>query len=217
MTSLRTRRACALFGLDPSPRATRARRRRLLALARADAARLDRALRPGQVAFVTGPSGAGKSLLLAALARRLRAARRAVAVARPVPPGRAALDLVLPRAPVEPALRLLAAAGLADAPLLARPARALSAGQRARLAIARAMARANRPGALLVLDEFAAPLDRTAAASLARTVRRWAARAGARVVCASAHDDVLEPLAPAVLVLVRPGAPARLLRHGESS
>ena len=140
--------------------------------------------------------------------------------------------------PLEGALRLLSAAGLADAFLLLRRARELSDGQRYRLRLALALdallAHPNaepgtrnaeqhspNPGApgaadgccqalarglrLLVADEFCSTLDRLCARAVAYRVRRLADTHGLTVVAASAHDDLVEDLAPDVLIVKHAG------------
>jgi ABC-type ATPase with predicted acetyltransferase domain len=107
--------------------------------------------------------------------------------------------------PLGATLRLLARAGLADASLFALHPAQLSDGQRWRLAFALASDRAERPdaglGATLILDEFASTLDRLSARCLAQALHRWVRASGRiRVVCATAHDDLLAWLAPTLLV-----------------
>jgi ABC-type ATPase with predicted acetyltransferase domain len=118
-------------------------------------------------------------------------------------PDRALVDLF--GRPLAATLRLLARAGLADAHLFSlRPAQ-LSDGQRWRLALALSMAEADRPdaglGATLILDEFASTLDRLSARCLCSALSRWIRASGrVRVVCATAHDDLLPWLEPTLLV-----------------
>ena len=220
--SKRALRASALFGTLHTPAPDP------LARAHEAALLLDARLRPGEIALIVGPSGGGKSCTGRALVRHLwtsglpailvagdaiiraRAARRRAAV----------VDLF--RSPLEDALGLLARAGLAEAALLARPWDALSEGQRARLAIALGMEEAEQPGnssrpATLILDEFASTLDRTTAAAIARTVRRWAAHRSVRIVCITAHDDVMEWLAPSVILEHPLSGPATIARKGEAA
>ena len=103
-------------------------------------------------------------------------------------------------------LRLLARAGLADATILPLRAQELSDGQRMRLALALALARAERKAtsahpATVLADEFASSLDPATAACVAASVAKCIRRAAhVRFVCAAARDDVLEPLAPDLLV-----------------
>ncbi len=142
--------------------------------------------------LVLGPSGSGKSTLLEHWRRRTRAV-----VCRPRRTRAGLLDLV--RRGTPEAVALLAAAGLADATLLGRRAHQLSEGQRARLWLALAMARL-RPGGTLIVDELASNLDRATARTLCLMLRRWAARAGVRLIAATAHDDVRAWLAPDAIV-----------------
>ncbi|MBE3070290.1 MAG: hypothetical protein IMZ66_08645 [Planctomycetes bacterium] len=194
-----------------------------------DGLRLD--VRPGDVVFVTGPSGGGKSVLLRQLEAAIREApgpaARVVSLADDLPAGRPVIELMRP--PLERALRVLSLAGLADAFLLFRTAAELSDGQRYRLRLARAIealltdgpgpaadpARADdagpspAPGAaapppawrVLVADEFCSTLDRLCARAVAYRARRLASAEGVTVLAASAHDDLLEDLAPDVLVV----------------
>lgn len=192
-------------------------------------------VRPGDVVYVTGPSGSGKSVLLANLTRAVRDAvpdgGRAVDLASVhAAPGRPVIDLM--RGSLGQALRLLSAAGLADAFLLLRQPHELSDGQRYRLRLALALdallagpasakATADKPGSdevrrslgeggepwrILVADEFCSTLDRLSARAVAYRVRRLADAHGLTVLAASAHDDLTEDLAPDVLVVKHEGA-----------
>lgn len=212
------RAACVRFGLEPGRRESGSPpARRLGELAES----LDRTLGPGHTALLTGPSGSGKSRLLRALGRRLRDQER-IAVEHTLRVARGARV-------VDVAGACLGAAGLADARLLIARADRLSVGERWRLSLARAMeeieqreqmeargsgahaasarsspfapsARCSPFPSTLLIDEFASVLDRPLAMVLARLVRRWAGRRGVRVVCATAHDDLMEALAPECVV-----------------
>lgn len=197
--SRRVRRACAMFGLRPEVVG-----RTLVRGCEEAASELDRCLAPGHIALVTGPSGSGKSTILRLIGARLLAANRRVIV--PAPESLADAPIVDQfDAPLNTTLRLLARAGLADATIFALTPSQLSDGQRWRLTLALAMAAAERPdaglGATLILDEFASTLDRLSARCIALALGRWGrARPAVRIVCATAHDDLTEALAPSVLV-----------------
>jgi ABC-type hemin transport system ATPase subunit/GNAT superfamily N-acetyltransferase len=168
----------------------------------------------GGVVFLTGPSGAGKTRLLRALADHLRAGESSTCVLELAPPGTPARTVIdcLEGLPLARALRLLARAGLAEAPLMVRSPQFLSDGERFRLALAQLFAqveirlndleeRAGARSAVLLADEFCSCLDRATARTIARNARRWIAETRHTLVVASAHDDLLESLNPDVLVI----------------
>ncbi|MBC7833685.1 MAG: GNAT family N-acetyltransferase [Phycisphaerales bacterium] len=206
MLSSRTLKAAAMFGLAPRE-ARRGPSPTVPSCSRALGALL--CLKRSHIALITGPSGSGKSLLLRRL--RARAARPIVitpataATLRAIP--RTVLDLpAWRRDPLESSLSHLARAGLAEASLLLRTPAQLSDGQLARLAIALALRHAARRSSVttILIDEFAASLDRasalTLAASLSRAVR---ASSNLKLIVATSHHDLDDPLAPSITVTTR--------------
>jgi ABC-type multidrug transport system fused ATPase/permease subunit len=165
-------------------------------------------VRKGSVTALVGPSGAGKSTLLRCLNRLLvptngtvlldgedTAAlepcmlRRRVGLVAQTPvmlPGSVGENLAygLDAASVDEVrlARALTAAGL-DTAFFERPAAELSGGERARVALARAL---TREPELLLLDEATAALDADVARHIAMTLRALA-RDGLGVVVAT-HD-----------------------------
>lgn len=187
--------ARALFAL-PSDAADPTRRSALRAAR--DAAKTLADLQPGMVALLTGPSGSGKSTALTMLRRRLARAARPV-VRPPAHLSRRRPTVEQVGTDLRHALGLLSSAGLAEAALLPRPAGALSTGQLARLTIAAAMERCT-PGCVLLVDEFAAALDRATAYSLAHALARWCRHNNVTLIACSAQEDTIEPLSPDMLV-----------------
>ncbi|MEM6505828.1 MAG: ATP-binding cassette domain-containing protein [Planctomycetota bacterium] len=181
-------------------------------------------LSPGQLVFVTGVSGGGKSTLLRLIAQaiegqapdeapalvlgdQLPALEDAALVdALATPEG--GTSAAMPHAELKQVTHWLSMAGLNDAAVMLRSPNQLSEGQHHRLRLAQAMATAQRSTAswsVLLLDEFGSTLDRFTAAALARSVRRWVGRSNVSAVLATTHDDLLEPLAPDLLVELTPG------------
>lgn len=196
-------------------------------------------LKPGEVVFVTGVSGGGKSTLLRLIQSSLQQNQydalpshdapalilneqlptlidSALVDALAKPEGKHTTESTHEQATLDQVCRWLSQAGLNDAAVMLRTPSELSEGQRHRLRLAQAMAAAERrPEAwsVLLADEFGSSLDRTTAFALARSVRRWVSRSRVCLVAATAHDDLLEPLRPDVLIEVAPGGQCDVHRH----
>lgn len=203
--SARLLRVCASFGVmlrrsaEPSDVARRA------ATSSALAARL---AAPGRLTLISGPSGSGKSAILRAMLRRVPRAAMA--------PHPSALDPARPLFELLPGstrsrLALLASCGLAEVMLLPRRVRELPEGQRARAAVALALARAaRRRGATLLIDELGSGLDDQTARSLIDSLARHARHLPAlRVVGATCRDDLPRTVLVLRTTLTLPGSLAR--------
>ncbi len=209
--SERTLRACAAFGITLE---RAAHTRSTLPANGPRLARLVvRRLRRGGVALLTGPSGSGKSSLLRLVQSALHTHGFRVVHAAPTgAPANSRTVMDLLGGSVEDSLHALGVAGLADATLWPRTPAELSEGQRWRLALALAASRA-RPGSCIIADEFGSTLDRTTARCVAATLARWAARTTAvRAVCATAHADLADALAPRLTIDLGLDGHARLNR-----
>lgn len=191
-----------------------------------DLERLD--VQPGEFVAVTGGSGGGKSTLLSVLLGfeapvegsvtvagvsladvDIESWRRQVAWVPQLPgvvSGTVGSNVLLgcPQADADDVARALADAGLADMPadrVVAESAQDLSAGERRRLAIARALVRVRVGGAwLMLLDEPTAGLDPEREAAVLSTLRDLSVTVvvvAHRVDTMEAADRVVE-IAPAV-------------------
>lgn len=192
-------------------------------------------LNPGEVVFVTGVSGGGKSTLLRLISQAITDQQSDATTPSPalvwsdqLPdlPAEALVDALAqpeinadpstPAATLKQVCHWLSLAGLNDAAVMLRKPEQLSEGQRHRLRLAQAMAvaeRRNEAWTVLLIDEFGSTLDRITATALARSIRRWVGRSNVCLVCATTHDDLLEPLAPDVLVEVAPGGTCHVHRR----
>ncbi|MEZ6194058.1 MAG: ATP-binding cassette domain-containing protein [Phycisphaerales bacterium] len=169
-------------------------------------------LSPGRIVFITGSSGGGKTTLLRLIREQIDRGDTAHALSfdnLPVIPDRPLVDC-FPGRTLGETLRLLSLAGLNDAFVMLRKPSQLSDGQRYRLKLAQAMAMAEAgvlPSRLKVIlaDEFCATLDRVTAKVIAHNVRKWVSKSDACFIAATTHDDLLESLAPDVLIEKHPG------------
>ncbi len=168
-------------------------------------------IKPGMIVVVTGPSGAGKSVLLREVARQVGGARSLAAeqlAACDIP----AVD-VLEGGSLAGRLEMLSRGGLAEATALVTPARFLSGGQQARLALAGVLhaARLSGQAELVIADEFCSALDIHTARGLCRRVRKLVTGSGLAILAATPRPELVSDLRPDLVILKPLGAPVCLL------
>ena len=168
-------------------------------------------IKPGMIVVVIGPSGAGKSVLLREVARQIRGAGR-LAAEQLASCDSPAVD-VLEGGPLAGKLEMLSRCGLAEARALVTPARFLSGGQHARLALARVLhaARLSGQAELVIADEFCSALDIHTARGLCRRMRRLVTGSKLAILAATPRPELVPDLQPDLVILKPLGAPARLM------
>ncbi len=183
---------------------------------------------PGQVVYITGGSGAGKSLFLKLLKKQMLKDQQLIQdeIGKQMP-SQMYVDLdelTLPQgtplvdcfgdAALSEALYWLSMAGLSDAFALLRNTEHLSDGQRYRFRLALALSKQPR---VIFIDEFCATLDRITAAVVSHNVRKFADRFETTFIVATSHDDMLEDLAPDVVVVKHLGSGCDVYYPGHDS
>ncbi len=148
----------------------------------------------GDVVFITGSSGAGKTVMLDLLAERMEGSLHLHDVQ--LPDDRPLVDCM--DGPLDEITCWLSMVGLSDAAAMLHRPDELSDGQRYRLRLALALAR--KPN-VICIDEFCNSLDRVAAAMVAWSIRKFADKYQTTFLIATAHDDILEDLAPDVIII----------------
>lgn len=156
-------------------------------------------VQPGDIIYINGQSGSGKSTLLREVSRLLGEGGLKVMNLD---------DVVFEDRPMisqigktmEEATQLLALAGLSDAFLYVRKPSELSDGQRYRFRLAKLL---EADVDVWVADEFGAVLDRTTAKTISYNISRLARKMGKTVIVATTHTDLVEELAPTLLIQKR--------------
>lgn len=153
---------------------------------------LELEVRKGDVVYITGQSGSGKSLLLKDLERQMTdEGQHVVNLDKIELQEKPLIDQI--GKDTNDALRIMGLAGLNDAYLYARKPSELSDGQRYRFRLAKAI---ESGAAVWVADEFMAVLDRVAAKVIAFSIQKTARKAGATLMVATTHTDMVEDLQP---------------------
>lgn len=150
----------------------------------------------GDIVYITGQSGSGKSLALRDMAAELAARGMQVGNIDAVQLQNCALVSQI-GGDTQEALNLMNQAGLNDAYLWVRTPDELSDGQKYRFRLAKLI----ESGAQVwVADEFGAVLDRETAKIVAFNISRAARKAGAILIVATTHSDLVEYLAPTLTI-----------------
>lgn len=153
---------------------------------------LELEVRRGDVVYITGQSGSGKSLLLKDLERQMTEEKlNVVNLDKVTLTEQPLIDQI--GKDTNDALRIMGLAGLNDAYLYARKPSELSDGQRYRFKLAKAI---ESKAEVWVADEFMAVLDRVAAKVIAYSIQKTARAAGATLIVATTHTDMVEDLQP---------------------
>lgn len=147
----------------------------------------------GDVVYVTGQSGSGKSVILRELERLMKESDLKVANISDfeLDDSKNVIDQI--GKTVSEALGLLSLAGLNDAYLFIRKPHEMSDGQKYRFKIAKLI---ESNADVWIADEFGAVLDRVTAKIISNNLQRAARNAGATVIVATTHDDILDALKP---------------------
>ncbi len=161
-------------------------------------------LDPAQVILVTGPSGGGKSTILDLISELVPDHQILTFDTSGGSDDRPIVDQI--GETLEDSVRYLALSGLSDAFVMLRNPSQLSDGQRYRFELAKLIHAAETQDTknqllVVIADEFGATLDRLTASVVAKNIGKWV-RTTSHVcfVCATTHDDLLEPLDPDVLI-----------------
>lgn len=153
-------------------------------------------IRPGDVVYIHGQSGSGKSLLLRDLSAKLEGAGLKVSNIDAVVMEDKPLVSQVGKDTAE-ALNLMNQAGLNDAYLWVRTPSELSDGQKYRFRLAKMI----ESGAdVWIADEFGAVLDRETAKIVAFNISKAARKAGAILMVATTHGDLVDYLGPTLTI-----------------
>lgn len=158
------------------------------------------AVGPGEVVYITGQSGSGKSQALKLLTEQMNTGGLKIADLNLVEldPDLPVIDQV--GATTVEATDLLAKAGISDAYIYLRKPHELSDGQRYRLKLAKVM---GTDADVWIADEFGAVLDRVTAKVVAFSMQKVARRLGKTFMVATTHADLVEELAPDLIIRKR--------------
>ncbi len=156
---------------------------------------LELEINTGDVVYITGQSGSGKSVILRDLSDQMAESLTVANIDSVEFEDKPLIDQI--GSSVSDGLAILNIAGLNDAYLFIRKPKELSDGQRYRFRIAKMI----ESGAQVwVADEFGAVLDRVTAQCVGNSLQRAARKAGATLMVATTHSDLIDALKPNVII-----------------
>jgi ABC-type ATPase with predicted acetyltransferase domain len=150
----------------------------------------------GDIIYLTGPSGAGKSVLLDELEKSICPSERVNLADIDLPDDKTLIDCI--DGDLIDGLRLLSIAGLNDCFCILNQPSNLSAGEKYRFRLAKAMKAQKQ---FIFADEFCSELDRITAAVISSRLHAFAKRIGTTFILASGHQDIIADLKPDILVV----------------
>ena len=165
----------------------------------------------GDVVYITGQSGSGKSILLRELSCQMAVEGLNVRNIDEVELKEGALIDQIGH-DMQSAIELLSRAGINDAYLTIRSPEELSDGQRYRLRLAKLM---ESNADVWVADEFGAILDRVTAKVVAFNAQKLARACKRTLIVATTHTDLVEELAPDLIVEKRFESRVHITKRGD--
>lgn len=170
-------------------------------------------INPGDVVYINGQSGSGKSLLLKDLTAAMTANGLKVVDLNAIELEDKPIIEIIGETTAE-ATELLAKAGISDAWIYLRKPKELSDGQRYRLRLAKLM---EMNADVWIADEFGAILDRVTAKVVAFNMAKVARRLNKTFMVATTHLDMVEELAPSLIVTKRFREKVEVKTNGEQA